>query len=213
MARPDTGRTMEDDSRQQAYPFDDLADDLYELGSVVSAAQYHGMVCGGLCGNELAQGAGWRHKCLEFLGLPLDEEVTPVLERVLGLADCAAAELGREDFGFALLLPPEDCELSMRAQELANWCEGFLAGLALAGQDQQRWQQLPEDLVEGLGDLAAMTQIQVESGDDDKDYMELFEYVRMVVLNTYAQLRLPSAAPSPPSHNASGLFGGKHKLH
>lgn len=204
---------MDENTLSSAQRFDDLADDLYQLGAITSASEFHGMVCACLVANAPLQGQAWRAHCLEFLGLAPDQQQTPVLERVLALPDQAAVELAHQDYGFQLLLPPDDSELSQRAEELGNWCQGFLTGLALSGQDQQRWSALPEQLADGLSDLAEIAQIEAIDNDDEGDFLELFEFVRMVVLNAYAELRENRSSGKAPVHGASSLFGNDGKLH
>lgn len=214
MLRLSMDLVMEPDPPQAGPDYDEIADDLYELGTVISAAEFHGMTCGSLVGGAVVQGGSWQQQVFDFLGLAPDTEAAAPVQRVLALAGQVAEELRREDFGFELLLPPEDSPLQERATELANWCQGFLTGLALAGQDQGRWSRMPEDLAEGLADLASIAQLKVEDGDDEADYIELFEYVRVVVLNAYAELLLNDEGPvATPTHSASGLFGGDKKLH
>jgi hypothetical protein len=202
------------DKQQQLrnYDFDLLADEMDELGCVVSAADYHGMVCGRLIGNHCVQGRGWREQAIEYLGVPAELEDSPDLQRLLGLAQQVVAELGQHDFGFQLLLPPDSCAIRLRAQALGQWCAGFLSGLALAGQDAGRWAQMPAELAEGLNDLASIAQIEAGEDDAESDFMELCEYVRMVVLSAFAEL-VDADAVQAPAHSTSGLFQGDNKLH
>lgn len=197
------------------YDYERLADDMDELDCIVSAAEYHGMVSGRLIGGNTSQGRDWREQSLEFLGLAPDQPDSPDLRRLWALPQQVAAELKREDFGFQLFLPPDNFDLELRAEELGCWCEGFLTGLALAGQDQQRWAALPAELVDGLSDLAAIAQLEAEDNDTDNDYTELFEYVRMVVLNAHAELSQgdSDSGSKEPVHGARGFFQGDHKIH
>ena len=197
------------------YDYERLADDMDELDCIVSAAEYHGMVSGRLIGGNTSHGRDWREQSLEFLGLAPDQPDSADLRRLWALPQQVAAELALEDFSFQLFLPPDNFDLDLRAEELARWCEGFLAGLALAGQDQQRWSALPAELLDGLSDLAAIAQLETEDNDSDNDYTELSEYVRMVALNTHAELaqRDNASGGDKPVHGASGFFQGDHKIH
>ncbi len=195
------------------YDYELLADDMDELDCIVSAAEYHGMVSGRLIGGSWVQGRAWRDQALELLGLAPEQADSADLLRLLALPEQVARELQRQDYGFQLLLPPDDCELRQRAEELAHWCQGFLSGLALAGQNQQRWSAMPSELAEGLTDLASIAQLKMADNDTDNDYAELFEYVRMVALNAHAELAMSQDAAEAPVHNASALFQGDPKLH
>jgi hypothetical protein len=195
------------------YDYELLADDMDELGCIVSAAEYHGMVSGRLIGGPWVQGRAWRDQGLELLGLAPEQADSADLRRLLALPEQVMRELQQQDYSFQLLLPADDGELRLRAEELAHWCQGFLSGLALAGQDQQRWSAMPPELAEGLTDLASIAQLEMADSDTDNDYAELFEYVRMVALNAHAELAVSQDTTAAPVHNASALFQGKHKLH
>lgn len=193
--------------------YDELSDDLYALETVVTASELHGMICGALAANDVLHGLAWRDKCLAFLSLPGEPQHQAALDRVLALPDQVAPAMAQQDYSFQLLLPPDDCEQSLRTEELGNWCQAFLEGLALAGQNQQRWSAFPEQLAEGLTDLATIAQIEASEDDSEVDFMQLFEYVRMVVLNTYAELRSDSPSNTADAPGVGGLFSSDHKLH
>lgn len=205
---------------QSSHPlpgFDDLADDFYRIGCVCSPAEFHGLLCGRqACGQPVYE-AQWRQDCLEFLGLGADAS-GPELDRVMALRERVTLSLADDSLAFDLLLPDEDYELAQRAEALGQWCEGFLSGLAMAGEDQLRWEALPEELVEGLSDLATIAQISAddeEGESNEKDLMEICEYVRMVAMNVYAELVLHHAAVTEPeeakpvANPAQGLFSKK----
>lgn len=194
--------------------FDDVADDFYALESISSPSAYHGLICGRVCANQSLEAGTWQASVMDFLGLAADASGGE-LERVIGLQAGFAAALADEGLGFDLLLPPDDYELRLRAEALGQWCEGFLMGLAFSGQGQKEWEAMPAELAEGLTDMATIAQI---SADDDeqsseRDLVDVSEYVRMVVLNVYAELVLQHASEEPekPSHAAEHFF--KKNLH
>ncbi len=192
--------------------FDRVDDAMAELEAVVSTSAYHGMVCGKLIGNHCAIGADWSAQAKEFIGLAPDIDASPELGRLLDLPRQVVTALGRDDFGFQLLLPPDSAPLGERAAALAQWCEGFLAGLALAGQDQQHWDKLPAELLEGFDDLASIAQLATADDDAERDLIELVEYVRLVVLSAFTEL-VTKDATRVPAHSARALFPGSNKLH
>jgi hypothetical protein len=197
----------------QDYDFELLADIMTQLDCIVSAAEYHGLVCGRVIGNPSIGVRDCRHQTLEFLGLPPEQGDSQDLLRLLSLPEWVAAQLRHEDYSFQPLLPADDIELQLRARELGRWCDGFLTGLALAGQDQQCWAALPPELADGLTDLASIAQIGATDNDSESDFTELFEYVRLVVLTAHAEMALATKKDDVPRHSASGLFQGEHKLH
>jgi len=205
---------MDNASDRNPPDYDHLSDDFYALKCVVTPAEYHGLVAGRLVVARLVRGPHWDDQNLEYLGLPLTARGSGV-ERILGLSEQTAAELEANDFSFRMLLPGDDLELAARVEALGNWCQGFLVGLALGGLDQPAWSSLQPDLAEGLLDMAAVAQIEVDDQGTEDDYEHLCEYVRMVVLNVYAELMLAEgdAAAAPPANVVAGLFGGRGRLH
>lgn len=205
---------MDTETDQSAPDYDRLNDDLCALKCVVSPAEYHAMVTGRLVGGRLRREPHWDDANLEYLGLPLHARGAEV-ERILGLSAVVAAELGANDFSFGLLLPGDDADLNVRVEALGCWCDGFLLGLALAGLDEPGWNALPEELVEGLTDMISIARIEADEEGTDEDFEHLSEYVRMVVLNVYAQLMLEGedSAPAPSDNVVAGLFQGRGRLH
>ncbi len=203
---------MEHGSNVAGYDFDQLDDAMAELEAVVSASGYHGMVCGRMIGGNGVVAAAWPDEAMEFIGLAPGTVASAELNTLLDLPRHVVAELGQQDFGFQLLLPPDTAPLAERAEALGQWCEGFLAGLVLAGQDQQQWDKLPAELVEGFSDLASIAQMGPAEDDAERDLMELLEYVRLVVLSAYAEL-VSEDRTVVAAHVASSLFTGSNKLH
>ena len=61
----------------------------------------------------------------------------------------------------------------------------------------------------------AIARIEADEQGTDEDFEHLSEYVRMVVLNVYAQLMLEGedSAPAPSDNVVAGLFQGRGRLH
>ena len=197
--------------------FEKLAENLREIESLIQPSEYHGMVCGRLAANALTLDPAWSGADIDFLGLD-EATVSSALGSVLELPQVAAEALNDPDCSFQLLLPGEDWSFESRVAALGDWCEGFLLGLALGGLDQGRWDGLSPEVAEGMNDLAAIAQIEEQGEGDESDFMQLYEYVRMVVLSVCAELvssgrdELPEEVPQP-THSASHLFGKSDKLH
>jgi uncharacterized protein YgfB (UPF0149 family) len=70
-----------------------------------------------------------------------------------------------------------------RFSELTCWCSGFLHGLGLAQHAEGLLAQ--PDIREMLEDLAAIARSLApvpDSEDNESDFMEILEYIRVVVL-------------------------------
>jgi len=118
-------------------------------------------------------------------------EFPPVIGRLLEmLISNTREQLQEQDFSFQLLLPQDDATLATRVEELGLWCESFTAAFS-AGFVQSET-ALGSEGREALTDIAQLAALVDEAGDDmedqEEDYMELVEYVRMAALTLYQQL-------------------------
>ena len=103
-------------------------------------------------------------------------------------------QLAAGEFGLRLWLPDDDQPLSERAQCLANWCQGLLAGLAEAGRTDL--DGLSTDAQEGLVDVEKISRIrreEVQAGDgqpeeEERAFTELVEFVRIAALLLFQEL-------------------------
>jgi len=161
------------------------------LGALSSAAELHGLLSG-----ELAAGArpsldDWQEGAVEFLDLA-ESAAGELLQAFERLHSGTLAQLQSESFGFKLLLPNDDTELSQRAVALGEWCRGFLNGFARAGQKDES--QTSDEVKESLQDLAAIVQIEVDGSDevDETGFFEVSEYVRMAVLTLFLEFESSS---------------------
>lgn len=123
----------------------------------------------------------------------------PVIEQLLSrLIGVTREQLQQSDFSFTLLLPADDVPLPERVQELGRWCEGFTNGFS-AGFVQSET-VLGEEGREALADIANFAALsdEVDDGmdDDEADYMELVEYVRMATLTLFQLLAAADASES-----------------
>ncbi|MES0328506.1 MAG: UPF0149 family protein, partial [Gammaproteobacteria bacterium] len=107
-----------------------------------------------------------------------------------------------------MLLPEDDEDLMDRTEALANWCQGFVYGLAAGGISDDT--KLPGDAQEILMDFVEISRAGYNIGDDDvievsetteEDelaFVEVVEYVRTGVLLINEELQ--TLIPSPTLH-------------
>ena len=178
--------------------FDDLTTTLSDTELKLHASQVHGLIAGVLCGNFNAETV-WQEVVMgEKLSEQTGEDLQALYVSTLQL-------LSEFLFEFQMVIPDDAEELSMRAEALTVWCQGYLTGLKLAGvpilgRDDSELTEAIDDLIE----IAKMNYEQVESSDEDEEaYVELSEYVRMAVIHIYTELHA-NAMPNQ-SANAGQL--------
>ncbi len=164
--------------------FDDFCNLIAPLGAITSPSELHGLLCGKLSGGAELSEVRWLLDAVEFLDFTQapDERVR---EALTSLYHTSLQQL-RDGFGLKLLLPDDDTDLSQRTATLGQWCYGFLTGFGSAGKTDR---VLTEEAEESLRDLAAISQIAVEDGDDsdEADFMEVSEYVRQIAASLFLE--------------------------
>ena len=150
-----------------------LSDLLQSAQNVFSAAEGHGLMLGLLCAGL----SDWR-------SLLLGEEAqsqapTPELEQTLQqLFEHSQTQLQQQRMPLDLLLPDEEAPPEEQARAIRDWCQGFLYGFGLAGQQNSDF--LSSDAGEALADIAQIAQLDTDSLDDqssEESLLELKEYL------------------------------------
>jgi len=94
-------------------------------------------------------------------------------------------------FEFQMLLPDDSAAILTRAEALNLWCQGYLTGLKLAGIELEN--RKPSEMTAVIKDLFQIAQMNYEavqeSEENEADYTELVEYVRMAVIFIYQTQR------------------------
>lgn len=101
------------------------------------------------------------------------------------------------------MLPDDDYVLSERAEALAIWVRGFLEGIALAVGTALS--KVDKELQEIIRDLVNISQMdtRVSAGEEgERELFEVAEYVKVGVLNLYADFNQPA------SHSEKGASQG-----
>ena len=155
---------------------------LHPLG--FSPAEVHGMACGFICGKISNRGLSqWQHHLLN-----VDEDLASLDQ----LFEASQKQFAANNFTLQLLLPDDDSSLAKRTQALTDWCKGFLSGLGEAQLHSKLYDD--EALQEVLRDLEQISQAQYEnieaSAENEQDFFEVEEHVRLSALFVYTELRL-----------------------
>lgn len=178
-------------------PFQAVEKLLLHTNSEIGAAETHGMLCGYICA-----GSNMNGKALidQFLHGPAGDGKSPLLQKrremVLELYNHSYEQINGMEFDFSLLLPDDETPLTQRARQLGEWCHGYIAGLAIAGVTIDDCKS--EEIRDALFRISEVARIDYESLEmaeaDEMAFMEVSEYVRMVVLMLYTEIVMPSLA-------------------
>ena len=151
--------------------YDSMEAALTAAGKLLQAAEVHGIFSGLLC---------------VHVDIPEEKAVSAVTEALLGEKDKhpllgslflrTRRALEDDQFTFDLLLPEDEAPLSERAQSLAHWCQGFLYGIGLGGE--QNWSEQAKEI---MRDFQAISHLDpaAEGEEDERAFAELVEYVRV----------------------------------
>jgi len=158
-------------------------------------AECHGVICGLIC-RHAAETPNDCFVHLASLQLVVDTG-PPMQELIVDLYENTCRQLDDEELGFTLWLPGDDEPLEERTIALAQWCSGFLAGLASGGQ----FDTLSDEASEALEDLQEIDRAELtapggtdeESEDDESALFEISEYVRIVALMMLEEFRGPGS--------------------
>ncbi len=164
--------------------------DLDKLDSELSPSEVHGTLCGVLCGNSELNIHDWL--ALTFLG---DNSAASNVVNSRGLLLEAIAEsfkdffletvkaLSDNNLNFYPLLP-EDASESIRLKAIAEWAQGFLMGLSLAGI--KKFSDYPAEVtefVEAMASIATVEDYELAGDDSDEQaIVEFIEFIRIGVL-------------------------------
>lgn len=171
---------------------------LLSRGSLNAAdlAECHGVLCGMICGEN---GNTAEEFLTHLATLELMIESGTALHDVMVEAfESTVQQLADDELRFNLWLPDDEQPLDERTHALAQWCTGFLAGLGVGGPLQTL---LPE-AAEALDDLQQIARAGFSSSadeaeelaqeeEDERAFVEIVEYVRVVILILREELRGP----------------------
>jgi uncharacterized protein len=159
-----------------------------------SPAQVHGLLTGQLCSGVVAPDP-------EDLGglMEQPQQLVPVVCKLIDrMLDETTEQLAHFDYQFHPLLPSDDASLHDRVNALGSWCDAFMVGFA-AGYIRPDSALSPEarEILGDFGQFAAISDDGQDLSDQDEvDFMELVEYVRVASITLFQQLGAMPVAPS-----------------
>jgi len=179
--------------------FDDLQGLLASLNSGVNAPECHGFLTGFLCISDTINASVWEYICADLDGAePLSPEYRSLLH---DMGHRISQQMLSSDLDFRLLQPDDFSPFPDRCAALAQWCQGFLSGLGVAGTID--WGGLSDTCREMIADFYDISRLAAETDEDsgdgmDASLMELHEYVRMGVVCIYDEFAMLKAEDDNP---------------
>tara|TARA_R110001592_G_scaffold204098_1_gene454109 strand:- start:19415 stop:20065 length:651 start_codon:yes stop_codon:yes gene_type:complete len=201
------------DEEIQESQFDWLANIYNSHSAINHPSELHGLMVGEIVGSLRRSAADWLNQVLEHMGVEsLDNERhANVTEDLLGFYTHSLENIDKDSSSFVLLLPDDDYALSERIESLVVWVRGFLEGIAIAASE--RLPKMDSELQEILKDFVDICQIDTQVEQDEsgeKEFFEISEYIRIGVLNLYAELNEPVVDTS---NDDISLDSGSRTLH
>ncbi len=144
----------------------------WNLPAGLSESLLHGAVCGLLCGSPADSVANYKRALTGLLEHALQVEEAE-LDRFI---EFAADDLASPDLSFEPLLPGEEYGMVDRVEGLAEWSAGFVNGFDEAGGD------LDDDASDALEDIARIADVGGDIEDDEFDYFNVAEHLKVAVL-------------------------------
>ena len=155
---------------------------LTNIGSESTPSEAHGILCGLLCGNEKVQVDEWiGHLAYDFSSADL---LTEEAQHLLGhFYHETVASLTDNNLKFYPLLPDDEAVV-VSLEAIAQWAQGFLMGLSLAGvKDLSKYPENVEEFVEAMASISDAASYDLANDESDEEAIfELTEFIRMGVL-------------------------------
>ncbi|WP_139559530.1 UPF0149 family protein [Methylotetracoccus oryzae] len=140
-----------------------------------SVAELHGAMTGLLCADIHSTFEQWVAAFFPDTEVPFDQGAAASLRTLFATTQQG---LATGDLDFEPLLPDDEEPLSERAEALGHWCLGFLFGLGQT-TGQRAWSSESEELLKDFADISRLEA--AEDTDDDNDFVEIAEFVRIGV--------------------------------
>lgn len=191
----DTPETSEEEySELQEKDFDWLANVYNRQGAINHPSELHGLLIGEITGGIIRTASDFINQVLEHMGV--DELNTQtqanITEDLLAYYERVSSAIDKDSSSFAMLLPDDDYDLSERVESLVLWVRGFLEGVAISASEKLN--KAPKELEEILHDFVEVCQLDArveQSEEGEREFFEVVEYVRVGVLNLYAEFNQP----------------------
>lgn len=180
---------------ETAITFEQLQHSLDSASINISAAESQGVLCGLLCCGHGDTKKLWLSELMpdgtDANNLLLTE-CHQLLQQLYQETHHSFEDPG---MGLSLLLPDEETPIGQRAEQLIDWCQGYLYGLGIG---KAPIEELSEEAREGIGDITEITKLDIEelatTEQDEIDLTEVTEFVWVVTMLVKEELNSLSNA-------------------
>jgi uncharacterized protein YgfB (UPF0149 family) len=154
-----------------------------------SGAEVHGILCGLICAGRDDAEARWFAELFDEATAAdlLVRECAGSLKILYKETRVAVTGPG---LGFTPFLPDDDKALMLRASAVADWCQGFLYGVGVAGLPSDH--QFSEETQDALNALAEITRMDVEhlqgAEEDEEALMEITEFIWVAAMLVHSEM-------------------------
>ncbi len=179
-----------------------IQSDLVKLGSESTSSEAHGILCGVLCGRSDIEAWEWLSLTVDAYDAiePGDLLAREASESLSTFFLATVAALSDDNLKFYPLLAEDESEVVL-LESIAQWAQGYLMGLSLAGI--KTFSDYPEDVTEFVEAMASISKADdYDLAGDDSDeaaMVELIEFIRIGVLLMNEEMnpvRMPVDSPS-----------------
>lgn len=174
------------ENKQVAPDFEALEYLLIVASTPFSPSYIHGMMLGVLCIGKHSLVSSWK-SLQQSVGCLRDPDST-ISKSFEKLFMDTACELKGLESNLLLVLPTDEEPLSQRLEALSDWCEGFMDGIKLDNFDATLLNNpTVKEILMDFVQIQEISSSALESEHNEKNYMELIEFVRVGALLLHAE--------------------------
>jgi uncharacterized protein YgfB (UPF0149 family) len=173
---------MSDTATARLSRFDLYSNIALSQNALTSPSALQGWLMGYISTGGRLSKVQWLEESAEYMGLPnawSDKSKLPVL----GFYQDELKAIQAEEMSYALLLPDDDSDFTVRMQAFSEWAKGFLDGFGASGRVAES--ELDEEVMEILKHYDAFSYgIEEDEIDEDGErlFTELVEHARVTAL-------------------------------
>lgn len=157
---------------------------LAQVDADLAPSELHGRMTGQLCAHKTSR-QDRINLYSQWTGVTLTESDAAMFEKLYEETEEALGDYS--DFELRLLLPDEGTAINDRVNAIAGWCQGFLLGLGSVA-DSGRPGEDAREMLSDLVTIAGLDEEVPEGEDNERDLMQIEEYLRIAALTVYADL-------------------------